>query len=895
MQGIVKLSLPIFLFAVMVSSGCVNIDPQTLATANPMIQKFLDEHPNAEIVALHLSKVESMAFVETIRSECENPNFQAKEMYRVTISDPDSNLNAIIWVDWEEQIVECAIKYGTETEVSRPPKPGCESHVDNKCYSGQVYWYDSCGLLEGVKQYCKNGCENGVCKPEDSCSSHHELKCYDNDLYWYNSCGNMEEKKEHCEVGCEGNACLSETCTDSDEGLNYYEKGTASLGTLSKTDACYGKGASSAGVTEYYCENNEIKSKEYDCPGFLIDDTALYCKDGACVDEDADDTRECFDSDNGIKYHVKGTTSGKTSLSSEMGEYVDNCKDANTLEEYFCGQFFVNSWDYECPYGCEEGACTGAECVSHSTAKCYDDDLYWYDSCSVKEEKNMDCPSGCSDNSCVDLGGYCGDGTCSGNLVFLLDNEETITIDSISYSVSRATTTETHKNVMVDGEYEPVEDGNSYTINELSFYLSDIIGDNPYHIFVMEFDETENSRSCPSDCGLQLEMSCTDSDSNIDIEVKGTLTSHIGDVDDYCSDEISLNEWSCTDEDRIKVSGYSCTCLNGVCENKYYSDYELTDMVYDSLKSSWDSINMFEKGTLTTEDYSVMDYCQNDFTLMETTIATKTGSGALFGYATIFCPGNCIDGICQNQTDAICTDNDGGKNYYEKSTLTSNYATFTDYCENKVVLVEGVCGDSDDVSFAGEYYLEGKEYANYVKYVCPFGCYDGACIEEASSVTLNAKVRDLVFDEDESKEIIVDGSEYLLTLLGISDADKLVFQLDDYENTYSSAIDLYETEDNNYPAGFEVTVEDIVYSELPESVNMATISVGPEVSLETQTGTKEITIEDVTYSLSLIGVSDEDTAVVKINDSSRAVDLGDTRTWNGMYVTINSIDFNGLY
>lgn len=98
MHNNVKLLLPSFLVVVIISSGCVNIDPQALAIANPMIKEFFDDHPNAEIVVTRLSKEQVASYVDDIRSECGNPDLQAKDMYRVTIDDPDSDLRSVVWI-----------------------------------------------------------------------------------------------------------------------------------------------------------------------------------------------------------------------------------------------------------------------------------------------------------------------------------------------------------------------------------------------------------------------------------------------------------------------------------------------------------------------------------------------------------------------------------------------------------------------------------------------------------------------------------------------------------------------------------------------------------------------------------------------------------------------------
>lgn len=66
-------------------------------------------------------------------------------------------------------------------------------------------------------------------------------------------------------------------CRDSDGGKNYYEKGTATSGSVSLTDHCNSDGS----LTEKYCSGDEIKAMVYSCP--------QGCSGGACLGEELDD------------------------------------------------------------------------------------------------------------------------------------------------------------------------------------------------------------------------------------------------------------------------------------------------------------------------------------------------------------------------------------------------------------------------------------------------------------------------------------------------------------------------------------------------------------------------------------------------------------------------------
>jgi|GEM_PF-588768 len=63
------------------------------------------------------------------------------------------------------------------------------------------------------------------CIDADICVSEYEVRCYDDDLYWYDSCGNKEGMKESCLLGCENEEeCKkdsNERWVDPDTGLSW--------------------------------------------------------------------------------------------------------------------------------------------------------------------------------------------------------------------------------------------------------------------------------------------------------------------------------------------------------------------------------------------------------------------------------------------------------------------------------------------------------------------------------------------------------------------------------------------------------------------------------------------------------------------------------------------------
>jgi hypothetical protein len=103
-----------------------------------------------------------------------------------------------------------------------------------------------------------------------------------------------------------------------------------------------------------------------------------------------------------------------------------------------------------------------------------------------------------------------------------------------------------------------------------------------------------------------------------------------------------------------------------------------------------------------------------------------------------------IDGeneYAEFECDNVCTDSDGGKNYYVKGTAceqNGNLECATDSCDGDV-LVEFYCDDGD---------LDEQEYE------CPNGCSDGACISETNNgFSLNVKTNKHLYRPDETVTI----------------------------------------------------------------------------------------------------------------------------------------------
>ena len=77
------------LVTVVAASGCINLDPETMAVSTPIIKEFISQHPNAEIKVTHFSANESENIIDEIRSDCGNEYIEPKDLILSTAGTTD--------------------------------------------------------------------------------------------------------------------------------------------------------------------------------------------------------------------------------------------------------------------------------------------------------------------------------------------------------------------------------------------------------------------------------------------------------------------------------------------------------------------------------------------------------------------------------------------------------------------------------------------------------------------------------------------------------------------------------------------------------------------------------------------------------------------------------------
>lgn len=155
-------------------------------------------------------------------------------------------------------------------------------------------------------------------------------------------------------------------------------------------DSCSGTITKScAGTNTYTCSSYSGKS-----PCNAYTPWRFYCKDpnwdGNCIQKDCSEvpvancesagctlTEECVEegtaescteTDGGQEYGVVGGVSGYDS-SGNFYSFTDSCSSTDILQEYFCSGNSYSQLSITCREGCDEGICSGGECVEEEESE----------------------------------------------------------------------------------------------------------------------------------------------------------------------------------------------------------------------------------------------------------------------------------------------------------------------------------------------------------------------------------------------------------------------------------------------------------------------------------------------------------------------------------------------
>ena len=187
-----------------------------------------------------------------------------------------------------------------------------------------------------------------------------------------------------CDYGCRDGACLpmpTPVCgngvCESDEKTNCPQDCSSQIrcyqnsdcGQTTSTKYCgpknmppdkpyqYGSYACKSGGCE--CKNLGTYDSGCECLIESCVQCASGCMDGECIGVTTTTVTTCSDSDNG-DYYEKGTMKAG---GSDTG-HTDLCGDSKTLTEYYCENNEARKTAFNCPNGCNDGACLKGEAVS---------------------------------------------------------------------------------------------------------------------------------------------------------------------------------------------------------------------------------------------------------------------------------------------------------------------------------------------------------------------------------------------------------------------------------------------------------------------------------------------------------------------------------------------------
>ncbi len=155
-----KLFTAMLLAALVLISGCVGSNPEDIAKTSPLVRQFLSDYPNAEVRITFFNTSESRSILDIITADCNKPEVQAKDFYRVNITDTNSGLFAVAWIDWKNKIVECAVKYNVN---GVPQETDTEAETD-------------CNRLKEEITALIN--QANYCTADSDCKIVHEWYCY---------------------------------------------------------------------------------------------------------------------------------------------------------------------------------------------------------------------------------------------------------------------------------------------------------------------------------------------------------------------------------------------------------------------------------------------------------------------------------------------------------------------------------------------------------------------------------------------------------------------------------------------------------------------------------------------------------------------------------------------
>jgi hypothetical protein len=604
---------------------------------------------------------------------------------------------------------------------------GCTDTDGGKIYS--VY-----GTVSGT-HYGVNGWTH-----PDSCLTTNDGKEYVQEGYCEN--GQALYENVYCPDGCLGGKCINSTpvpCIDSDGGMNFAVYGVTSNASWSQNDSCFVAYNGQVILEERLCDGNNIVEVTTQCMN--------GCVGGACVDNTTPPTGGCIDSDGGVNYYLKGTTSIYNNGVFNYS-FTETCDWFGSLIESYCsvGNDSIASTSVNCSllgnYVCSNGACIGGNGSNTSGGSGVGDGVV---SCS-------------SDSDCADYAKYCDSGksvyckiTANGNNCACKSNSGATTGNNNVYAPVGGGTGSGVTSIVITGT-----GSGSGTMNQAS-------GNSCYALGCSASGINYGASSCnyctagSCVCNNPAEtchcvFGSGPGGSSQNAPVSGGTGSGV--TQDASIPNCKNGDAPCSVSGDYCGNGKYCQRINGeyCCSSSVNPNNQNTLLLPsgggtvgtsgstptmnkaatgNTISNCTDTdggTNVYVRGTTRGYMNSGAFMNQTDFCMNATLIDGYCQNSIAYN-VSYPCTFGCSAGTCNPEPPVPnCTDTDGGVNIYVKGTATGVYVvnnTFmniTDYCVSSTNLMEAYCGpygpQAEDTLCGTGYY-----------------CQSGKCIYNTSNVS----------------------------------------------------------------------------------------------------------------------------------------------------------------
>lgn len=177
--------------------------------------------------------------------------------------------------------------------INKDASSSCASHRSYRCDSGHVYWFNSCGIREGIEENCgSNGCTGDSCNLPSGCS----CSGWSNGNCGSGGCSTTERQQTR---NCNPSGCghTSRCVPDS------------SCGQPGQTNFVVDSGITSADLVDYYTSGNGKIIYMDNGETFNVQTATINGRDGFYIVKNADGSNfEEFNYDGNTIYHLKDTS-----------------------------------------------------------------------------------------------------------------------------------------------------------------------------------------------------------------------------------------------------------------------------------------------------------------------------------------------------------------------------------------------------------------------------------------------------------------------------------------------------------------------------------------------------------------------------------------------------------